>query len=266
MLLYALIACDGASSPPAPTPPATISAPAPAPVVPAPPQVAPAPVSPVPASAGQLLLVRTPSWDAVSGTASLLTRTDTGWAPAGPAHPIVVGRNGLGWGRGLHPEGLDGPRKQEGDGRAPAGIFRLGEAMGYAQDAPEGNRWPYLASADAVCVDDPTSSAYNRIAGPEVPADWRSAEVLARKDALYRWLVQVDHNGLLGGAPPVPGSGSCIFVHVWRAADKGTDGCTAAAEADLTRLLAWLDPAAEPVLVQLPDPALDALRGAWGLP
>jgi hypothetical protein len=38
------------------------------------------------------------------------------------------------------------------------------------------------------------------------------------------------------------------------------------AEEDLREVLAWLDPRARPVLVQLPASAYDGLRGAWALP
>ena len=42
------------------------------------------------------------------------------------AAPVSVGRNGAAWGLGLHAAQPQGPQKQEGDGRAPAGVFTLG--------------------------------------------------------------------------------------------------------------------------------------------
>ena len=51
--------------------------------------------------------------------------------PSGEAIPAVVGRNGLAWGRGVRTDLPAGePQKREGDGRAPAGIFKLGPAFG----------------------------------------------------------------------------------------------------------------------------------------
>jgi hypothetical protein len=38
------------------------------------------------------------------------------------------------------------------------------------------------------------------------------------------------------------------------------------AEDDLRALLAWLDPRARPVLIQLPRDVYGTLRGAWRLP
>lgn len=94
--------------------------------------------------------------------------------------------------------------------------------------------------------------------GPEVPVAWTSAERMVRDDALYRWIVVVDHNPLR-----TPGAGSGMFLHGWRAPTQPTAGCTAADEAALVEVIRWLDPAAAPLLVQLPT----AFRPeGWGLP
>jgi D-alanyl-D-alanine dipeptidase len=84
---------------------------------------------------------------------------------------------------------------------------------------------------------------------------------MRRADNLYRWGIVVDHN-----TPPVPGAGSCIFLHVWRGPESATNGCTAMAEHDLQSLITWLDPQANPVLVQLPVEELECLRTDWQLP
>src|SRR5262245_14268846 len=92
----------------------------------------------------QLVVVRTAGWNATEGTLSRFVRrgADDAWRRvAGPA-PVVVGRSGLGWGRGLHAPQPGGPTKREGDGRAPAGVFRLSTAFGY-QAAGDTERLPY---------------------------------------------------------------------------------------------------------------------------
>ncbi len=228
---------------------------------------APAPAFALPVEAKQVVLVLTDGWDAKTGAMWRFERSDAGFERVGEGVPVTVGRTGLAWGRGLHPEKAgDGPVKKEGDGRAVAGVFRLGTAAGYAEKAPEGVAWAYRPStAQSRCVDDPASPHYNRLVeqGPGPMSPWTSAEVLRRGDDLYEWLVVVEHNA----APaPVPGGGSCIFLHVWRAPDKPTVGCTAMAEAPLVDLLRWLRPEAAPVLVQLPKASHAALRDAWGLP
>jgi len=78
----------------------------------------------------------------------------------------------------------------------------------------------------------------------------------------YRWLIVVDYNR----QDPKPGAGSCIFLHIWRSAEKGTAGCTAMAEQDLLALLGWLRNEKNPLLVQLPRAEYERVWKAWGLP
>lgn len=217
----------------------------------------------IPATTEQLVVVLTADWAATSGTLQRWEREPGGaWRAVSTPDPTVVGKGGLGWGRGLHPSGLGGPTKAEGDGRAPAGVFALGTAMGVAAVPPAGTRFPYTPTTGQLCVDDPASRHYNTlIPAASTPKDWGSAETMVRKDALYDWLVVVRHND-----PPHPGAGSCIFLHVWRAAEKPTVGCTAGPAPLLTTLITWLDPAAAPLLVQLPAAEYAARREAWGLP
>ena len=85
---------------------------------------------------------------------------------------------------------------------------------------------------------------------------------MRRADDLYRWGILVDHNA----NPPVPGGGSCIFMHMWRGPGQPTVGCTAMPQADLELLLGWLDPERKPLLVQLPAVQYQKLRHRWNLP
>ncbi len=222
--------------------------------------------SPVPADTRQLLLAVSPGWDAPTASLRAYERRGANqpWRPAGPAFAASLGRSGLGWGRGLQPPGLPGPRKREGDGRSPAGVFELRLVTGYAEAPPPGTRLPYRpATATLVCVDDPASAHYNALVDDdETPRDWSSAESMRRPDLLYRYVVWVGHND----RPAEPGSGSCIFLHLRTSARAVTSGCTAFEPEPMERLLQWLDPAARPVLVQLPAAEQRARRRSWGLP
>jgi L,D-peptidoglycan transpeptidase YkuD (ErfK/YbiS/YcfS/YnhG family) len=223
-------------------------------------------VSPVPAESRQLVLAVSEGWDAPAAVVRRYERAGPAapWTPVGPGVTASLGRSGLGWGRGLHArEGLAGPVKREGDGRAPAGVFELSAATGYAA-APPGTKLPYtVATSTLRCVDDPASAHYNRLVDEaRVAKDWSSAEEMRRADDLYRLVVWVGHND----APPQAGDGSCIFLHLRRAPDATTAGCTAFDEGAMEAILAWLDPLARPVLVQLPRDAYRALAEAWRLP
>ena len=161
-----------------------------------------------------------------------------------------------------------GSEKREGDGRAPAGMFAISALFGAA--GAESNlvrtaKLPYLpATADHKCVDDPASAYYNRIVDQAAVAqpDWASCENMLRSDQRYIVGAVVAHNA----APPVAGCGSCIFLHVWEAPGMPTAGCTAMSLADMTEIVGWLDGAAAPLLVQLPQAEYERRRADWGLP
>ncbi len=224
----------------------------------------------------QVIVVTTSGWNAVEGQLQRFERASVHeqWHPVGEPIAIVVGKNGLGWGIGSiadGPEVASGPVKKEGDGKAPAGIFELGTAFGYASQPLPGLRMAYLNLSPSIeCVDDVASKHYNRIVDRSaVASDWNSSEHMRDTGESYRWGMVVDHNGMVPGdstSPPKPGAGSCIFLHIWRSHDQGTVGCTAMSQIHLETLLTWLDPARKPRLIQLPKPAYDQLSKRWMLP
>ena len=223
------------------------------------------------ASSHQLLLVIAPKWDSCAARLQRYERACLGgeWQQVGPAVTVMLGKSGLAWGRGLHTQiGGVGREKREGDACAPAGIFAITALFGdAAPDSPfaRAAKLPYLyATRDLKAIDDPASAYYNRIVDQSsgVKIDWTSCEDMRRSDERYAVGAVVAHNS----APPVPGAGSCIFLHVW--ADEGvpTAGCTAMSLVDMSEIAGWLDGAAVPLLVQLPQAEYEGLREVWGLP
>ena len=220
----------------------------------------------------QILVVTTQDWNGVDGTLQAYERPQARkkWKAVGEPISVVVGKKGLGWGAGVASareagrRGAGGPIKQEGDGRSPAGIFRLNTAFGYAAQAPPGWKMPYLNLTPSVeCVDDARSKFYTRVLDrASVVPDWISSEQMLRPDELYRWGIVVDHNT----NPVTAGAGSCIFLHIWLGPGVETTGCTAMAREQLEGVLARLDPARKPLLVQLPLPQYKKLRRHWKLP
>jgi L,D-peptidoglycan transpeptidase YkuD (ErfK/YbiS/YcfS/YnhG family) len=186
-------------------------------------------------------------------------------------------KNGLGWGIGVVV--TDDPNvhvasdsvKKEGDGKAPVGVFALGNAFGYAPQPMQGVKMHYLNLTPSIeCVDDIGSKYYNRVVDRSVVApDWKSSEHMRSASELYRWGIVVGHNGIVTEAnliPTAPGGGSCIFLHIWRSPGQGTGGCTAMPQIELEVLLSWLDPTRKPLLVQLPAPEYGRLIHCWKLP
>jgi hypothetical protein len=227
----------------------------------------------VPYETRQLVTVVVSDWDDTTAELQLWARDEGGpWRAAGgtlpPAWSATIGRTGLAWGRGIHgdgpPTGRTGPLKQEGDGKSPAGMFEAGPAFGYARAAPDGTRIMYTPVDEHWrCVDDPRSRVYNQVVDERLLTqhDWSSAEDMRRTDELYAWVLAVMHN-----PRATPGGGSCIFFHVWGGPGDTTVGCTAMPADTLASLIATLDPAAHPMIVQLPAAEYAALAPTWGLP
>jgi L,D-peptidoglycan transpeptidase YkuD (ErfK/YbiS/YcfS/YnhG family) len=221
------------------------------------------------ASSRQLLLVIAPNRASCTAQLQRFARPTLAgnWQPVGPAIAVSLGKSGLAWGRGRHPR-VDGPAKREGDGCAPGGIFAITALFGYAgpdSAFARAARLPYLpATPDLKAIDDPASQHYNRIVEQSSVAnpDWASCEDMLRNDQRYAVGAVVAHNA----EPPVPGAGSCIFLHVWEGEGVPTAGCTAMALADMTEIAGWLDAAATPLLVQLALAEYDELREVWSLP
>ena len=218
--------------------------------------------------ARQLVLVLTDGWDATTGTLQRFEVRDGRWQAVAAAAPISVGRNGAAWGVGLHPAQAGGPQKQEGDGRAPAGVFTLGDAFGYAD---KGNTaMPYRPmQATSYCIDVPDSPLYNRIidtrtegeAAAKGSTEPMRLDLHNQGDVRYREGLVIGHN-----PNATPRAGSCIFAHLWRTPGEPTAGCTAMAADTMDGVLRWLRPDARPVFVLLPRTEYTRLTHDWHLP
>ena len=144
--------------------------------------------------------------------------------PNGEAR-CALGRNGV------------SAEKREGDGATPAGVLPLR----YVFYRPDREAQPatrmavrVISPGDGWC-DDPARPEYNRLVRRPFPG---RHETLWRADGLYDLAVVLGWND----APPVPGRGSAIFLHVAGADYAPTEGCVALARRDLLRLLADCGP------------------------
>lgn len=159
---------------------------------------------------------------------------------------VNLGKNGLGWGLGFQEisHKSDEPIKMEGDKKAPAGIFELGFAFGYAQTL--NLKLPYIhADQNLLCVDDIDSPYYNRFV--TFNKDLKSFEHMKREDGQYKYGLVVIHNNA-----QIKKRGSCIFLHVQKAENAPTVGCTSMKEKDILKILKWLDRDKDPILIQVP--------------
>ncbi len=147
-----------------------------------------------------------------------------GWLMAGPlALPVALGRGGI------------RANKREGDGATPRGSFRPRRLWWRAERHPRpATLLPMrrIGADDGWC-EDPTDRLYNR---PVKLAPASRADRLARADALYDFIIEIDHNT----RPRIAGRGSAVFIHVARPGFKPTAGCVALDINSLRRLLARL--------------------------
>jgi L,D-peptidoglycan transpeptidase YkuD (ErfK/YbiS/YcfS/YnhG family) len=221
----------------------------------------------LPADCRQCILGLAPDWNSSRVQVRVFEKRDSGWAQSAGPWSGRLGKNGLAWGLGLHPVPTGVAAKREGDLRAPAGVFALGGAYGYAPAIEKAPGLPYrqITSRD-LWVEDPASPDYNRHL--QLPAEprtaWEKKQQMKQGDHAHSLKLFIAHNPAPGA---VPGSGSSIFFHIWRAEGaKPSAGCTVLSEPNLRSLIASIDPAKNPVYVLLPEEEYRRLARAWKLP
>lgn len=220
----------------------------------------------IPPASHQLVLVIAESETSQTASLSMFSRKSQHWRKEAGPIPVTLGRTGLAWGIGLHPA-QTGVQKREGDGKAPAGVFYLGDAFGAGSELITGLHYQPMTK-DHYCVDVPDSPLYNQTL---IKTDTNAELIDGSTEPMRRDLHLQDHQynkGIFVGHNPhnQAGAGSCIFMHIWRAADKPTAGCTALDESAIDQLLAWLNADQSPVLVQLTRADYQRLKTDWALP
>lgn len=224
----------------------------------------------VPPTSRQLVVVTVPAWDSDNGVLRKFQRDgmDGRWTEVDGPTAVTIGRAGAAWGRGLHPAQPSGPQKKEGDGRAPAGVFAIGEAFGYGERVATGLTYAPMQPTQ-YCIDVADSPLYNRIVDTRAVGEAAIAgstepmrrDVHVNGDARYKLGFIIQHN-----PDHVAGGGSCIFAHLWKAEGEATAGCTAMAEPAMRGLLSWLQEDKRPVFVLLPEAEYARWQVAWRLP
>ena len=204
----------------------------------------------------QLIVVTTKNWSTPFGMLQRYEKSGKSWHKVGKSIPVKLGRNGLGWGRGLHMIPKDAEIiKKEGDGKAPAGIFTLKQAFGYQPFVVE---YPYeVYKTTDHCVDDVNSKFYNKIIdSTRSKKDYKSFEHMKFPKDYYKYGIVVNHNHI-DEAGAVKGAGSCIFLHIKKVP---TAGCTVMNEAEMKEIIQWLDVDKNPLLMQGTD---DVIKDLW---
>jgi L,D-peptidoglycan transpeptidase YkuD (ErfK/YbiS/YcfS/YnhG family) len=149
-----------------------------------------------------------------------------GWLTAGgQAVPVALGRGGI------------RANKREGDGGTPRGTFRPRQLWWRADRHPRPRTFlPVRAirPGDAWC-EDPASRHYNQ---PLRLDREHGGDRLKRDDALYDFIIEIDHNT----SPRIAGRGSAVFLHLARPDFSPTAGCVSMTKPAMLRLLRRLGP------------------------
>ena len=219
--------------------------------------------------AKQMIVCLADDSSSFEGTLQLFRRDTSGqWQPDGAPWPVLFGRGGLAWGRGLNPP-QTGLQKTTGDHKNPAGLFKIGFVLGYTPTLPVGAKnWPYHRVTDRdAWIDDPklVQYGYNHLytLPPGAPfPDWWEKERLHLGDPAYEWMVIIEHNY----ENPAPDAGNLIFFHVRRGDHYRTAGCTTMKLEDLERLIKWLEPGSNAMLAELTRADYARVWNDWHLP
>ena len=221
----------------------------------------------LPAKSSQCIVGVADNWDSSTVTLTFYEKKSDRWVAAGPSWKGRLGKSGLVWGLGLHPNPPGATLKKEGDLRSPAGVFSLGGAWGYDASIQKHPKLPYRqVTTKDLWVEDPASPSYNRnvILDREPATAWEKKQQMNQNDYPHSLKLFISHN-----APPkvIPNAGSSIFFHIWRNEGKATTaGCTTMKEDKLRSLIARIDPARRPIYVLLPKAEYAAKKAEWKLP
>lgn len=139
--------------------------------------------------------------------------------------------------------------KQEGDQKSPTGIYTISSGFGCLGN-PGTKLHFYSTSLNDVWVDDPNSNFYNTWQQKDNPnKDWLSAEEMTHR--LYKYGIIINYN-----IEQISGKGSAIFIHTADSEVGFTNGCIAIKQTDLIKIMKWLNPNKNPVIIQAPKSTL----------
>ena len=183
--------------------------------------------------ATQLIIVDASTYATTSATLSVWQREGSCWVAVFGPWTAHIGANGF------------SDHHVEGDDTTPTGAYGIGAVM-YGNAPNPGVQYSYQ---QLVCGDwwdeDPSTPDYNtfqHVACGTNPPFGGDSEALWTTVPAYDYFAVIDYND----NPIVSGAGSAIFLHV----DTGspTAGCVSIPVSELTAVLDWLSPAANPLI------------------
>jgi L,D-peptidoglycan transpeptidase YkuD (ErfK/YbiS/YcfS/YnhG family) len=190
----------------------------------------------LPAATKQVVIVHAPTAATTSATLETFTNVHGAWYPQFAPMAARIGSQGF---SDHHLEAVP---------TTPTGMYAFGATMYGIQPDP-GVRYAYhrIVTNDW-WNENPASAAYNTFQHTATNPGGES-EALWLQTTAYRYFAFIAYN-----VPAIPGAGSAIFLHVGTGGP--TAGCVSLTEANLVKVMTWLDPARQPRIVLSPDAAL----------
>jgi L,D-peptidoglycan transpeptidase YkuD (ErfK/YbiS/YcfS/YnhG family) len=194
----------------------------------------------LPTNTQQVIIVSAANYTTSYAAVETFVKRNGVWQPALGRMAARIGTKGF------------ADRKVEGDLKTPTGMHSIGTTM-YGVASNPGLRFGFhgLVSGD-YWNENPSSPGYNTFTHGANPGG--ASEPLWQITPQYNYFAVISYNMPVVAANPPRGSG--IFLHVM-VSGRSTAGCVALAEADLLRVLKWLDPAAAPRIVMAPTSVLN---------
>ncbi len=227
----------------------------------------------MPADCEQAIIGMAKGWDNSHVVLSLVEKNSKGqWVRVLGPYAGRLGKNGLVWGLGLHQNPKNARTKKEGDGRSPAGIFRVGGLWTTTNTPVKRHRSipeVRVTAADLWVSDVSQPKLYNRyIRLPHAArTPWEIKERMRLNDYPHSIKMLICHNTEETPGRPVVGAGSSIFFHIWRrSGQSATLGCTTMDEKVLRAFIAYLNPKKKPVYILLTNKEYMKYRKDWRLP
>jgi L,D-peptidoglycan transpeptidase YkuD (ErfK/YbiS/YcfS/YnhG family) len=217
-------------------------------------------------NAQQVIVVTAPSWRSTEGTLRAYERTSEGWRLVLRATPALLGSRGL----------VPADERRQGTGTTPAGTFGIVSAFGRKADPGTSLDYIQVDRNDAWTYNPAFPATYNVF--QDAPRSWagfgRYVERLWGYGLQYNYVAVMDYNlpdgpirtgadGIRRAANPADTTaGGGIFLHVSNG--TRTAGCIAIDESAMRRVMQWLDPERDPVIVVGPESEIDSPALAGG--
>lgn len=193
----------------------------------------------IPASTGQLIVVYSSGYGTSVASLETFEKVNGVWRSKFGVMSARIGSKGF------------SDNHVEGVATTPTGVYSIGSTM-YGVHANPGVKFRYhRLVANDYWDENPASSTYNSFVHGSDPGGF--SEALWQTVPQYNYFAVINYNIPVRAATPARGSG--IFLHV--AGSGATAGCVSLAQANLLRVLTWLDPAASPRIVMAPSQNLD---------